>query len=388
LKFTQRVQHLKAEGSYATLAQAQALEAQGRNIVHMEIGEPDFFPGDNVTLAGIKAISAGHSRYTPPAGMASLREAIAADCAQRHGISITPDQVVIGPGAKPTFLTAALAILDAGDEVIYPNPGFPAYEAIAGIAGGVAVPVPLIEENSFSYDLDAFDKLINERTKIIILNSPANPTGGVMSRKDIEHVAEAAQRYDCWVMSDEIYARLAYDNKPVFSIASLPGMAERTIIVDGFSKIYAMTGWRLGYGVMPLELANVIKLLVTHSIGCTAHFTQYAGLEALRGPQQEAEAQVPVYQMRRDKIVERLNAIPGIHCQKPEGAFYAFPNIKALGKTSREMASLLLSEGGVALLPGTAFGKYGEGYLRLSYATSMENIERGLERIEGVVRSL
>jgi aspartate/methionine/tyrosine aminotransferase len=279
-----------------------------------------------------------------------------------------------------------MALVEPGDEVIYPNPGFPTYEAMIGVAGGVPVPVPLLEENSFSFDLDAFDKSINKRTKLIILNSPSNPTGGVIPRPDLEHIAVQAQRYDCWIMSDEIYARISYDGLPVFSIAALPGMKNRTVIVDGFSKTYAMTGWRLGYGIMPVELADRVGLLLTHSLGSTAHFTQFAGIEAILGPQDMVNSMVAEYQKRRDVIVAGLNSIPGFSCQKPQGAFYAFPNIKRTGMKSSELADLILEKAGVALLPGSSFGEFGEGYLRLSYATSIPIIEKGLARIREVIQ--
>jgi aspartate/methionine/tyrosine aminotransferase len=276
--------------------------------------------------------------------------------------------------------------VEPGDEVMYPNPGFPTYEAMIGVAGGNPVPVPLLEKNDFSFDLEAFDALVSERTKLIILNSPSNPTGGVMLRADVEYIAEAAQRYDCWVLSDEIYMRIVYDDLDVASIAVLPGMQERTVIMDGFSKTYAMTGWRLGFGIMPVGLANRIQLLLTHSVGCTAHFTQFAGVEALSGPQDRVVEVVKEYQQRRDVIVEGLNRLPGVSCQKPQGAFYVFPNIKEHGKTSNEMANLILEEAGVALLPGSSFGAYGEGYLRLSYANSVENIQEALGRMKAVLK--
>jgi aspartate/methionine/tyrosine aminotransferase len=278
-----------------------------------------------------------------------------------------------------------LALVEPGDEVIYPNPGFPTYEAMIGVAGGKPVPVPLLEENGFSFDLEAFDRCINARTKLIILNAPSNPTGGIIPQTDLEHIAKAAQHYDCWVLSDEIYTRLVYDDAEVLSIVTLPGMAERTIIMDGFSKTYAMTGWRLGYGIMPAELAERVGLLLTHSVGSTAHFTQYAGIEALTGPQDQVAEVVGEYQRRRDVIVSGLNELPGVTCQQPQGAFYVFPNVKALGKSSNEVADWILEEAGVALLPGSAFGEYGEGYLRLAYANSVENIERALERIGAIL---
>ncbi|MDQ4077278.1 MAG: pyridoxal phosphate-dependent aminotransferase [Chloroflexota bacterium] len=385
MSFARRVTHLEPEGAYEVLARAQALEAQGREILHLEIGQPDFETFPSISLAGIGAIAAGKTRYNPPAGTPSLREVIAADASARRGMQVRPEQVVVGPGAKPGLFFTALALLEPGDEVLYPDPGFPTYPAMVGVAGGVAIPVPLDEEKHFSFDLEAFDEHISERTRLIVINSPANPTGGVMPLPDLEHIAAAAQAHDCWVLSDEIYARLVYDNLSVPSIAALPGMAERTIIVDGFSKTYAMTGWRLGYAIMPEPLADRVSLLLTHAIGCTATFTQAAGVEALTGPQEMVDEVVEIYQQRRDRIVAGLNAIPGVRCQLPQGAFYVFPNVKAFGVPSRELARRLLDEAGVALLPGTDFGRYGEGYLRLCYATSMEDIERALERMVEVL---
>ncbi len=385
MPYATRTQHLKPEGAYQVLARANQLEAAGREIVHLEIGQPDYATFENVSQAGIEAIRAGHTRYTSPAGMTSLRAAIAEDSGRRRGIHVDPDEVVVGPGGKPHLFFPTLALVEPGDEVIYPDPGFPTYEAMIRVAGGVPVAVPLLEKNNFSFDLEAFDRLINERTRLIILNSPSNPTGGVIPPSDLEHIAAQAERFDSWVMSDEIYARIAYDGLRVSSIASLPGMKERTVIVDGFSKTYSMTGWRLGFGIMPRELAARVDLLLTHSIGSTAHFTQYAGLEAVTGPQDMVEVMVAEYQRRRDVIVAGLNAIPGITCQKPQGAFYAFPNITGTGIKSSDLANLILEKAGVALLPGSSFGRYGEGYLRLSYANSIVNIEKGLRQIKEVL---
>jgi len=317
--------------------------------------------------------------------MASMREVLAEDAGQRRGIKIHPDEVVVSPGGKPNLFFPTLALIESGDEVIYPNPGFPTYEAMIKVADGVPVAIPLVEENGFSFDLEAFDKLVNERTKLIILNSPSNPTGGVIPAADLEHIASQIERYDCWVMSDELYTRIVYDGLEAPSIATLPEMRERTIIVDGFSKTYAMTGWRLGFGIMPKELAARIDLLLTHSIGSTAHFTQIAGIEAVTGPQEMVNVMVSEYQLRRNVIVDGLNTIPGFTCQKPQGAFYAFPNITGTGMDSTELANLILEKAGVALLPGNPFGGYGEGYLRLSYANSIENIEKGIERIRTVL---
>jgi len=383
--YAQRTSHLKPEGAYQVLAKANKLEAAGREIVHFEIGQPDFDTFANVSMAGIRAITEGRTRYTPPSGMPSLQQVIADDCGRRRGIHIDAAEVVVGPGAKPALFFPTLALIEPGDEVIYPNPGFPTYEAMIKVAGGVPVAVPLLEEENFSFDMQIFDSLVNARTKLIIINSPSNPTGGVMPMADLEHIAEKALEFDCWVMSDEIYARIVYDGLAVPSIATIPGLQGRTIIVDGFSKTYAMTGWRLGYGIMPRELANRVGLLLTHSIGSTAQFTQFAGVEAVLGQQDQVNAVVAEYQRRRDLIVDGLNAIPGFHCQVPQGAFYVFPNIKGTGMSSNELANLILEKAGVALLPGSSFGEYGEGYLRLSYANSIKNIELGLEKIRSVL---
>ncbi|MCX6082388.1 MAG: pyridoxal phosphate-dependent aminotransferase [Chloroflexi bacterium] len=386
MTYAQRTTHLKPEGAYQVLAKANQLEATGREIVHFEIGQPDFDTFANVSMAGIRAITEGRTRYTSPSGMPSLQQVIADDCGRRRGIHIDPAEVVVGPGAKPALFFPTMALIEPGDEVIYPNPGFPTYEAMILVAGGVPVPVPLLEENNFSFDLDVFDRLVNARTKMIIINSPSNPTGGVVPMADLEHIAEKAMQYDCWVMSDEIYARIVYDGLSVPSITSIPGMQERSIIVDGFSKTYAMTGWRLGYGIMPRGLADKVGLLLTHSIGSTAQFTQFAGVEAVLGQQAQVDIVVTEYQRRRDLIVNGLNNLPGVRCQSPQGAFYVFPNIKDTGLTSNECANLILEKAGVALLPGSSFGEYGEGYLRLSYANSIENIERGLEKIQSVLK--
>lgn len=385
MRYADRTDHLKAEGAYQVLAKAQQLEKQGRNIIHLEIGQPDFPTFQNISQEGIRAIDAGHTRYTPPAGMSALREEIAKAAGRQRGLNFEPGQVVVSPGAKPNLFFPTLAVVEPEDEVIYPNPGFPTYEAMIKVAGGVPVPVPLLEENGFSFDLEAFDSLISSRTRMIIINSPGNPTGGIIPGEDLAHIAEAAEMHDCWVLSDEIYTRIVYDDLTALSIAGLPGMAERTIIMDGFSKTYAMTGWRLGFGIMPPGLAEKVGLLLTHSVGSTAEFTQYAGIEALTGPQDQVDEVVAVYQKRRDLIVSGLNDLPGISCQNPQGAFYVFPNITGLGMTSQKTADLFLEESGVALLPGTAFGKFGEGYLRLSYANSLENIEMALERMRKVL---
>lgn len=388
MSYASRTSHLKPEGAYQVLVRAQELEASGHQIIHLEIGQPDFDTFDNIRVAGMRAIAEGQTRYTPPIGITRLREVIAEDAGKRHGLHFAPDQVVVSPGAKPNLFFPVLALIEPGDEVIYPNPGFPTYEAMIRVAGGLPIPVPLKEENNFSFDLEVFHRLVNDRTRLVILNSPSNPTGGVMPVSDLEEIARSSQQFDYWVMSDEIYARLAYDDTRVPSIASLPGMMDRTIIVDGFSKTYAMTGWRLGYGIMPESLAQVVQLLLTHSVGCTAEFVQIAGIEALTGPQDQVRAVVSEYQVRRDAIVDGLNAIPGITCKRPQGAFYVFPNIKSFDISSSEMADFLLEKAGVAVLPGSSFGEYGEGYLRLTYSNSIENIRKAIHQIREVVRKL
>ncbi len=386
--FTERVTFLQAEGAYAVLARAQALEAQGRKIVHLEIGQPDFPTPVNVSEAGITAIRLGKTKYTPPAGMPQFRAMIADHAGRPRGLRIDPAQVVVGCGSKPGLFFPTLALVAPGDEVLYPDPGFPTYEAMIRVAGGIPVPIPLWEEKAFSFDLDVFDAKISDRTKLIVLNSPGNPTGGVIPLEDLEHIAKKARQHKCWVLSDEIYTHLVYDGMKAHSIAEVDGMPERTVIVDGFSKTYSMTGWRLGYMIAPVALAERLELLITHATGCTATFTQYAGMEALSGSQDFVAEMCAEYQHRRDRMLELVNAIPGVHAQKPQGAFYVFPNVKSYGLSSKEIASRLIDEAGVAVLAGTDFGAGGEGYIRLVYAVSMEVIEEGLEKITGWFRSL
>ena len=387
MSFSERIEHLRPEGAYAVLARAQALEAQGRDIVHLEIGQPDFETYPHVALAGIRAISAGKTRYNPPSGIPALRQALAEEAGRQRGMQFTQEQVVVAPGTKPLILLPMLALLEPGDEVLYPDPGFPSYAAAIGLAGGRPVPVPLVEERGYDLDLGALEAAVTDRTRLLLLNSPSNPTGGVHPAETLARVAEIAVHHNLWVLSDEIYGRLVYEGEAP-SIAALPGMAQRTIIADGFSKTYAMTGWRLGYGIMPLPLAQKLDLLLTHSVGCTATFTQFAGLEAVLGPQDQVQAVVAKFQRRRDLIVAGLNAIPGVRCPVPRGAFYVFPNIQSFGRSSAELADYLLEEAGVAVLPGTAFGTNGEGYLRLSYANSEERIARALERLAGALAAL
>jgi aspartate/methionine/tyrosine aminotransferase len=382
MKFAQRMNRLGTETAFEVLARAKALEAQGREIIHLEIGEPDFDTPSHIIETACDALHHGHTHYSPAAGIPELRASIARDASARRGIPVAPEQVVVTPGGKPVMFFAILALVDEGDEVVYPNPGFPIYESMIQFVGGKPVPIPFDEAQDFAMDVERLCQSIGPRTRLVILNSPHNPTGGILNRSHLEAIAEAVQRYpDVMVLSDEIYSRMIYDGEHV-SIATLPGMRERTIILDGFSKIYAMTGWRLGYGICPEgELAPALSRLMTNSNSCTADFTQLAGVSALTGPQDPSEQMVEEFRTRRDIIVRGLNAIPGLSCRVPRGAFYAFPNITGTGMTSREVADLLLSEAGVAVLAGTSFGAFGEGYIRLSYANSIENIEKALDRI-------
>lgn len=376
-----RMRRLGTETAFEVLAKARALEAQGKHIIHLEIGEPDFDTPPNIRNAAKKALDDGFTHYGPSPGLPPLRNAIAQYISNTRGIEVTPGQVVVTPGGKPIMFYTILACIDEGDEVIYPNPGFPIYESAIEFVGGKAVPLALKEEKAFAFDIEDLKKLITNKTKMLIINSPENPTGGVLTKEDIKQIAQLAIKHDLLVLADEIYSRSVYDGFEHFSIASVPGMQQRTVLLDGFSKTYAMTGWRLGYGVMPEELAKLVTQLQINSVSCTASFTQIAGVEALTGNQDEAEKMVAEFKRRRDVIVDGLNSIPGITCLKPLGAFYVFPNITGTGRTSRDLAEYLLNEAGVACLSGTAFGKYGEGYLRFSYANSVPNIEQALERI-------
>ena len=381
MKFANRMQQLGTETAFEVLVRAKALEAQGRDIIHLEIGEPDFDTPAYITEAACEALHAGATHYTPAPGMPSLREAIAADATARRGVTFAPENVVVTPGGKPIMFFSILALVDSGDEVIYPHPGFPIDESMIQFVGGTPVPIPLEESRDFSLDAQRLCDLITPKTRMIILNSPHNPTGGVLSREDIEAIADAVRQHpDLVVLSDEIYSRMLYGGEHV-SIASLPEMRERTIVLDGFSKIYAMTGWRLGYGLFPTEIAPAVARLMTNSNSCTAAFTQLAGAAALTGSQAPSEEMVAEFHKRRDVIIAGLNQIPGVSCKMPRGAFYAFPNITGTGMSSREVADKLLYEGGVATLAGTSFGAYGEGYIRLSYANSIANIEEALSRI-------
>jgi aspartate/methionine/tyrosine aminotransferase len=377
---------LGTETAFEVLARARSLEAQGRDIVHLEIGEPDFDTPKNVIASAQKALDDGATHYGPAQGLPELRKAIAEDVSRSRGIPVDPAEVLVCPGAKPVMFYMLLAMVEEGVEVLYPNPGFPIYESMINFAGGKAVPVPLLEENGFGFTADTVRRLVTDKTRIIILNYPSNPTGGVLSKELLREVAAIAIERDLWVLSDEIYRRILYEGEH-FSIAALPGMKERTVILDGFSKTFAMTGWRLGYAVAPPELVAQMTRLQVNSASCTASFTQVAGIEALRGPQARALEMVEIFRQRRDRIVSGLNSLPGVSCVMPKGAFYAFPNIRRTGLKSQEVADLLLYEGGVATLPGTSFGAHGEGYIRLSYANSLENIDKALERMDACLRA-
>ncbi len=385
MRLATRMHRLGTETAFDVLARAKALEAQGREIIHLEIGEPDFDTPAHIVEAAVRALHEGHTHYTPAAGIPELREAIARHIRRSRGIDVGPEHVVVTPGAKPIMFFTILALLESGDEAIYPNPGFPIYESMIRFVGATPVPLPLREENGFRFDPDEFRRLVTDRTRLIILNSPQNPTGGVLTREDLEAVAEVARERDITVLSDEVYERILYEGEHV-SIAALPDMQPRTVLLDGFSKTYAMTGWRLGYGVMPVELAEQITKLMVNSNSCTAAFTQWAGIAALEGPQDATVAMVAAFRERRDVIVEGLNRIPGFRCARPAGAFYVFPNVEGTGIPSAELADYLLETAGVAVLDGACFGEYGKGYLRLSYANSVENIRRALERIEEALR--
>jgi len=386
--FAKRMETLGTETAFEVLAKAKALEKQGKDVVHLEIGEPDFDTPKNVKEAAIKALNAGYTHYGPSAGIPELRETIAQYISKTRGIKADPDEVVVTPGAKPIMFFSILALVNPGEEVLYPNPGFPIYESVVNFVGAKPVPIPLKEENDFRLDPEYVEEKITKKTKMIILNSPENPTGGVLTIDDLKAIADCiSDRDDVFVLSDEIYSRIIYEGTHE-SIASLPGMKEKTILLDGFSKTYAMTGWRLGYGVMRKDLAQKVAQLQTNSNSCTCTFTQIAGIEALKGSQAEPERMDAEFKKRREVIVSGLNDIKGITCKKPRGAFYVFPNITGTGMNCRELGDYLLKEAGVAVLSGTSFGKYGEGYLRLSFANSIGNIQKALDRISKAVEKL
>jgi aspartate/methionine/tyrosine aminotransferase len=373
---------LLTESAFDVLSRARALEAQGKDIVHLEIGEPDFETPAHVIEAGKRALDAGFTHYGPTPGLPEFREAIAEYVSATRGVPYKLQNVVVTPGGKPIIFFPMMALLEPGDEVIYPNPAFPIYESMIRYLGAKPVPVPLVEERGFSFDLDVFRSSLTDKTKMVVLNSPQNPTGGIIPAEDIAAIAAELRDRNVVVLSDEIYSRIVYDGPAPVSIASMPGMADKTIVLDGFSKTYAMTGWRLGYGVMPEYIANAVGKLMVNSTSCTATFTQKAGLAALRGPQDDVDRMVAEFRRRRDAFCAALNEVPGWRCEIPGGAFYAFANVKATGRNSKQMADELLAEAGVACLDGAGFGEYGKGYLRFSYANSYENLMKAVDRIK------
>ncbi|HEY5534153.1 MAG TPA: pyridoxal phosphate-dependent aminotransferase [Ignavibacteria bacterium] len=384
MRLAKKMENLGTETAFEVLAKAKKLEAEGKHIIHLEIGEPDFTTPDNIIQAAIKSLQAGDTHYTPSNGTIELRTSIAKYISKTRGTNVIPDEVVVTPGGKPIMFYTIIALIDEGDEVIYPNPGFPIYESMINFMGGKAVPIQLKEDKNFAFDPEELRKLITDKTKLLIINSPQNPTGGILTREAVEKIAEIIKDKDIMVLSDEIYSRLVFEGDP-FSITQIPGFKDRTIILDGFSKTYAMTGWRAGYGVMNTELAPKIAKLMTNSNSCNNAFVQKGCIEALEGPQDGADKMRAEFIARREIIVEGLNSIKGFSCIMPHGAFYAFPNITKTGYTSKELNDHLLYKGNVAALSGTAFGAFGEGYLRFSYANSRENIKEAIKRIKQVL---
>jgi len=384
LNFAERMSLLGTESAFEVLAKAKNLEAQGRNIIHLEIGQPDFTTPMNVCEAAFKAMKDGHTGYGPAAGLLEFREVVAEHISETRGVDIHPDEVAVTPGAKPIMFFTILALIDEGDEVIYPEPGFPIYESVIDFIGGKAIPLRLREEVNFRFHIEDLVDAISSRTKLLIINSPQNPTGGILEKDDLDTIAELAVKHDFYVLTDEVYSRILYEGTHD-SVINRPGMKERTILIEGHSKTYAMTGWRLGYGIAPTAMADKIAQLMINSNSCTCSFTQIAGIEALKGPQDFVDQMVAEFKGRRDAIVDGLNAIDGISCLKPFGSFYVFPNVTQLPLSCQALADYLLDEADVALLPGTAFGKFGDGYLRLSYANSLENIREALARMDAAI---
>ena len=381
MKLVEAMSRIGTESAFKILAKARALEAQGRRVVHLEIGEPDFPTPPNIIEAGQRAMDDGYTKYGPSPGFPEFRELIASHVAQTRNIPVKMENVCVVPGGKPIMFFSLMALVEPGDEVIYPNPAFPIYESMINFLGGTPVPIPLVESRGFSFDLDTFREKLSDRTKMVILISPANPTGGLVREDDLAEIAGLLRDRDLMVLSDEIYSRIWYEQRPA-SITKFDGLVDKTIILDGFSKTYSMTGWRLGYGVMPEWLAEAVTTLIVNSNSCTASFTQRAGMEALTGPQDSVTTMVAEFKRRRDAIVAGLNEIPGIRCSLPAGAFYAFPNVTGTGIPSKELAEMILDEAGVACLNGADFGGFGEGYIRFSYATSMDNILEAVDRIK------
>ena len=380
MKLAARQADLGTETAFEVLARARQLEREGRHIIHLQIGEPDFDTPEHIKQAAKDALDKGFTHYGPSAGQMELREAIARHQTKTQGYTVNPERVIVTPGGKPVMFFTIMSLVDPGDEVIYPNPGFPIYESMINYMGGKAVPMQLQEERGYNADVDEVESLITPRTKLLIVNSPNNPCGSVTSKKDLQRMAELAVKHDLVVLSDEIYKDMYYEGSHE-SITQFPGMKERTVILDGFSKSYAMTGWRLGYGVFPEFMVEAVTKLMTNSVSCTSVHVQMAGVAALEGPQDSVKSMMKEFTKRRDVIVAGLNSLPGVRCPVPKGAFYAFPNISGTGMKSREFAGKALNEFGVALLSGTAFGKYGDGYIRISFANSVANLEEGVNRL-------
>lgn len=389
LRLAARMKRLGTETAFEVLARARELEARGKNVVHLEIGEPDFDTPKNIVEAGVEALRSGWTHYGPAAGLPDTRQAVARYVSRTRGVTVAPNEVVVVPGGKPILLYAMMSLVDEGDEVLCPNPAYPIYESLANFVGGKPVPVPIREENAFALDPQDVISRLTPRTRMVVLNSPANPTGGVTPRAALQEMLDALKdRPEVWILSDEIYGRMLYDGAEHFSPMQDPEIRERVVMLDGWSKTYAMTGWRMGYGVMRPDLADSFAKLMINSNSCTASFSQRAGIEALDGDQGAVDAMTAEFDRRRRRIVELLNAMPGVKCHLPTGAFYVFPNVKAFGVKSAELQNRILAEAGVACLAGTAFGAHGEGYLRFSYATSMQNIEEGMRRVAGFLAGL
>jgi aspartate/methionine/tyrosine aminotransferase len=389
MQLADRMSRIGTESAFDVLARARALEAEGREIVHLQIGEPDFDTPAHITEAAIQALRDGYTHYVPALGIPQLRDAIAQHISETRGINVERGNVCVSPGGKPIMFWTIMALCQEGDEVIVPDPSYPIYESMARVVGATVVPLPILESRNFTFAPEDLASRLTPRTKLVVLNSPANPTGGLFEKTDIEGIANVLRDHDCYILSDEIYSRMLYGGAGEhYSVAAEPDMLDRTIILDGFSKTYAMTGWRLGYGIFPLELIPHIDRLAVNSVSCTNAATQVAGVAALTGPQDCVTEMVAEFEKRRDFIVDGLNSIPGITCKKPLGAFYVFPNVTGLGLPSKVLADRILDEAGVAVLTGTAFGEYGEGYLRLSYANSIPNIQKALDRIAALAKTL
>jgi aspartate aminotransferase len=387
LRLAERMYRLGTETAFEVSARARALEAQGKPMIHLEIGEPDFDTPHNIRQAACEALEQGYTHYSNSTGIAELRSAIAQYAGKLRGLHFDPNNVVVTPGAKPIMFYTIMALIEPGDEVLYPNPGFPIYESMINFLDGVAVPIQLSERNDFRMDVDELARHISSKTRMIILNSPQNPTGGVLTYEDLKAIAELAVKHDLVVLADEIYSEIVYEGEH-HSILTFPGMMERTVLLDGFSKTFAMTGWRMGYGIFPAELVPHIGRLVVNSVSCTSTFSQRAAVEALTGPRDDIDKMIQAFARRRELVYEGLNKIPGLRCNHPAGAFYAFPNITDTGMDSRSYADYLMTQADVAVLPGTSFGRFGEGYIRISFANSEENLAEAMRRIDRVNRAL